>query len=171
MPDTIIQQEKPEEKKEEKKEPSRLENILTEGVDFLKKVFIIGNVVTLPFTYSLLGMPQQAIRSIPTIAGFAAGQAARNKMEDKPVLDGVLKRGVVGAALSYPLALTFEGLNSLETTVAQEYGSVAGKVAKGAGWLGAGFPATVLIERTLSGKIKEYTKSLYNAYKLSLIHI
>lgn len=112
----------------EKKPESPLEEI----VDGFKKVISVGALALMPFGYNYID-PSHVVRAAVTTGAFAASKATTNIIQEKDPFDGIVRNGFNGTLLSYPIAEGFKGLNSLETTVQNSYGTVAAKTAKAAG--------------------------------------
>lgn len=151
--------------KEEKKEPSRLESLVSEGMDFLKKIGTIGMVALMPYTAGIINpglvAPAQAF-SYP----MTAGKATANVIQKKPALEGVIKESVVTTTMAYPLSGMFSGLNSLETALTADYGAATAKSIKAGTWLAAGQPAAVGMHTTLNYGIgKKFREEIWPRLK------
>src|SRR3989338_2510928 len=120
----------PEQKEEKKK--GTLESVLGELGSFARKTLLIGTVAATPFLYSFINPSQLPLAQVTTYA-YAASKVTTNIIQEKPPLEGIVRNGFNGALLSYPIAEGFKGLNSLETTIQPQYGTVAAKTAKAAG--------------------------------------
>lgn len=152
MPDDNNQQEGEfQERENQEKQPGLLENIVDELSSFgnwIKKGAAIGAIAAMPYTFGLFNpahIPGAQIMSYT----MTSGRVTKNIMQKKPALDGVVKESMITSTMSYPFAGAFEGLNTLETKVTQNYGVVAGKLAKGAAWVGVGQPAATSVYTAL----------------------
>src|SRR3989338_11711359 len=128
----MAEQEEKQEKKEENPQ-STLESVFSELGSFAKKALAIGAVAALPFMYSYIN-PSHVTRAQVFAYTTTAGHATANVIQGKPALDRLVRRAAVTTALSYPLAKTFQGLNQLEATVTESYGTIPAKAAKIAPW-------------------------------------
>ncbi|MBI1935853.1 hypothetical protein HYS31_05420 [Candidatus Woesearchaeota archaeon] len=155
----------PQEQKEEKKEKGALENLIDELGSFARKALLFGSLAIMPFVY----MPFDAShvpRAAVTAAGFSAGKIAGNLAQNEPIEKGAFKAGMVGTALSLPLATGFRALNNLETIVAADYGNTVAKTAKVGAFLGIHQPAISTMRTAMNYGIgKEFRKHWWTGVK------
>lgn len=137
----------PEIKKEEKQESleekvSASNSIWGEIKDFGRKALTIGAVAAMPFSFNYIA-PDHFTRAAVFTSTYTAGRGTANVMQNKPFLENSLKHAAISLPVSYQLAETFKGLDSLEAKITDNYGSLAGKSAKVATWTTLGQPAVV----------------------------
>ncbi len=136
----------PEEKKKEK---GTLENVIDEIWDFGKKAIAIGAVVASPFLFSAID-PSHVINAQIFTYTVSAGHTASNLAQNKPALEGIVKRGITALPVSYQISKTFQGLNQLEAALMPAYGTAAAKAAKIGTWAFAGQPAVATTDTILN---------------------
>ena len=159
-----------QEYKEKQKPKGTLENIISELGNFARKALIIGTVAATPLLYNFISPAQVPLAQVTTYA-YAASKATTNIIQEKNPLEGVVRNGFNGALLSYPIAEGFKGLNSLETTVGNSYGTFAAKTAKAVGMAFGLQPAVVAgntaLNYGLRSKFREYAwKNIKRSFKL-----
>lgn len=119
---------------EQKKEKGTLENVIGEIWDFGKKAIAIGAVVAMPYIFYPF-MPTHVPLAQTTTYAVGAGRVASNVIQKKPALEGIIKDGIYGTAISYPTAEAFRVANQLETSLAINYGTTTAKAAKIGSWM------------------------------------
>ena len=157
-------QEQPQGNESEKKK-STLESVISELGSFAKKALTVGAIAAMPFTYGFFD-PGHIPRAAVATAGFTAGKATANVIQNKKPMDGLLWQGATGAMLSYPLAAGFTGLNNLERTVEASYGTAAAKAAKVSGMVFGLQPAVTTMRNGLNYGIgKKFRENLWPSLK------
>ena len=146
---------------QEKKEKTGLERVIDEIWNAGKKTIAVAAIAAMPFLYYPFA-PAHVARAAVTTYGFAAGKVTANLIQNQAPLEGAPRQAFFGDLLSAPLAIGFTQLNNLESTVAANYGTAAGKAAKVGALLGVHQPAISTMRTGLEYGIgKEFRKNLW----------
>lgn len=124
-------------------------NVFREIKDFGRKALTIGAIAAMPLSFNYIA-PDHLTRAAVFTSTYTAGRCTANVMQNKPALEKALKHAAISLPMSYQLAETFKGLDSLEAKIAGNYGSLAGKSAKVAAWAAIGQPAVVTSQSVLN---------------------